>query len=586
MRAYFLLFAVLSFFILTAQQDVIIEKYEAVDATATVNDLLSTPNNNTYVATDKGVYKILSNSGTATLVAPQSSTSLCMSKKGMWAAFANGDIKDLDNGTSFKLGVDGATVSDMAYVRSQLWVATNKGLLVFNAKSGKRLKHYKTSNSDMKSNVVNFVHVDSYENVWAGTEQGVAWIVDKEWKKIYDKGMNYLVIEENNEGKWMISDQEMFLVFEENRWQPLGLEKDLYAGTINDLAIDTKGKIYIASDVLVRLDPYNNKLETYASDLSLISKKCLALEIDNNNHVWIGTSGSGLYRIKFADNEAELLAATCTIDKELRCSSSEDASILVVATGGEKPYKYKWENKGLRGKNPKSLKPGKYTVTVTDKNKSSAIASVDIVAPKGIDIQIKELKRISKARQSDGKVVLDVSGGTTPYEYRWSNGEKSASAEKLPAGNHSLTITDASNCAEEAMVFIPQEKFIPELEISKINVGQTLRINELYFAADSSLVSENSYEVLDEIMAFLKDNSGVIIEIGGHTNGIPPHEYCDRLSTERAKNVASYLFDQGIGAKRVTYKGYGKREPIDTNESLAGRKKNQRVEMKIVSIDG
>lgn len=586
MKAYFLLIALLTLSILNAQQDVIIEKFEGVDATASVNDLLSTPDNNTYVATDKGVYKILSNNPTAKLLSSQRATSLCLSNKGIWAAYANGDITDLDNGTTFNIGIDGATIKDLAYDRSRLWVATNKGLLAFNAKSGKKLDHFTTRNSKLESEIINFVHVDSYENLWVGTEKGVAWLVDKEWKKLYDPKLNYLVIEENNEGRWMISDQEMFLVFEENRWQPLGLEKDLYQGTINDLAIDTKGKIYLASDVLVRLDPYNNKLETYANDLSLISKKCLSLEIDNNNHVWIGTSGSGLYRIKFADNEAELLSSTINITKKLRCSSSTDAAIIVEASGGEKPYKYEWANSGLRGKNPKSLKPGTYTVTVTDKNKVSSVASIEVVAPPAIDIQIKEMKRISKARQSDGKVSLAVTGGEAPYEYRWSNGEKSASAEKLPAGNHTLTVTDKNNCTEEAMVFIPQEKFIPELDITKINVGQTLRINELYFAADSSLVSDNSYEVLDEILNFLTENNGVIIEIGGHTNGIPPHEYCDKLSTERAKNVASYLYEQGVTTNRITYKGYGKRDPIATNESLAGRKLNQRVEIKIISIDG
>lgn len=572
--------------VLTAQQEVIIEQFAGIDSNTRIFDIEATEDNTKYIATDKGVYKILSNANEAILIKDGSCQSIyATNSKGIWAAFSDGSIQNLDGHNGFNIGIDGIIIKDICYSRSRVWVGTNKGLLAFNASSGKLLEHSTTKNSKLESDIINFVHVDAKDEVWVGTEKGVAWIVDKEWKKLYDKGLNYLVIHENNEGKWMISDQEMYLVFDNSRWQPLGLEKDLYSGTINDLAIDNKGKLYIASDVLVRLDPYSNSLETYSDDLALVSKKCVTIETDNNNHVWIGTAQSGLYRIKFADNEAELLTASCIIDQNPKCNKGADGSIIVSAAGGEKPYKYTWSDSSLRGKNPKSLKAGKYEVTVTDKNNQKAIASIELLAPSPLDIQIKEMKRISRARANDGKVVLDIKGGTPPYEYAWSTGEKSSSSERLPAGNHSLTVTDQNKCSEEAMVFIPKEKFIPELDITKLDIGQTLLINELYFSADSSEVSEKSFEVLDEILDFLSEYTGVIIEIGGHTNGIPSHEYCDKLSSERARNVANYLYEKGITNERIEYKGYGKRNPIATNNSLAGRKKNQRVEIKILELN-
>lgn len=91
-----------------------------------------------------------------------------------------------------------------------------------------------------------------------------------------------------------------------------------------------------------------------------------------------------------------------------------------------------------------------------------------------------------------------------------------------------------------------------------------------------------NYAILNEVYAFLKKNPKVVIEIGGHTNTIPPHEYCDRLSTLRAKSVAEYIINQGIDPSRVTYKGYGKRKPLIDSRSLEARKKNQRVEIKIL----
>jgi len=128
------------------------------------------------------------------------------------------------------------------------------------------------------------------------------------------------------------------------------------------------------------------------------------------------------------------------------------------------------------------------------------------------------------------------------------------------------------------------EKVLKTLDIATIAVGQTIRVDKLYFEADSATIKPESYAVLEEIYTFLKENDQVNIEIGGHTNSLPEEAYCDRLSTARAKDIAEYLYDKGIPQSRITYKGYGKRQPIATNQTVDGRRRNQRVEIKIVSL--
>lgn len=64
---------------------------------------------------------------------------------------------------------------------------------------------------------------------------------------------------------------------------------------------------------------------------------------------------------------------------------------------------------------------------------------------------------------------------------------------------------------------------------------------------------------------------------------MPSDAYCQRLSTARAKEVAEYLIKKGIQRDRVKYKGYGKSQPIASDKTATGRKKNQRVEIKILS---
>ena len=77
-------------------------------------------------------------------------------------------------------------------------------------------------------------------------------------------------------------------------------------------------------------------------------------------------------------------------------------------------------------------------------------------------------------------------------------------------------------------------------------------------------------------------NKKIKIEIGAHTNGWLSHSQSTQLSKQRAKAVTDYLLSQGIEAGRVTYKGYGKIKPIATNDTIEGRRLNQRIEMKIL----
>lgn len=131
-----------------------------------------------------------------------------------------------------------------------------------------------------------------------------------------------------------------------------------------------------------------------------------------------------------------------------------------------------------------------------------------------------------------------------------------------------------------------KEKILGELDRKNLKKGQTIRIEQLYFKADSASITEASYPVLQEIYEFLASNPDVVVEIGGHTNSIPSHDYCDRLSTARAKAISEYLIQEGIPKERLQYKGYGKREPVETNKTDVGRKRNQRVEIKILGFDG
>lgn len=120
---------------------------------------------------------------------------------------------------------------------------------------------------------------------------------------------------------------------------------------------------------------------------------------------------------------------------------------------------------------------------------------------------------------------------------------------------------------------------------NQLKAGQVIGVDKLFFQTDSYSITKTSYATLDELFNFLDSYKEVSIEIGGHTNSNCDHPYCDELSEKRSKAVVDYLVDRGIGAQRLKYKGYGKRKPVASNNTLDGRRRNQRVEIRVLEVD-
>lgn len=145
--------------------------------------------------------------------------------------------------------------------------------------------------------------------------------------------------------------------------------------------------------------------------------------------------------------------------------------------------------------------------------------------------------------------------------------------------------TRKDNDNTDALVYKkPKKKILEELDRDKIKIGQLIKLKHLHFDADSARITDVSYSVLNEVYDFMNEYKEVQIEVGGHTNNVPAHDYCDKLSTDRARAVAKYLISKGIDENRITYKGYGKRKPLVNNTTKKGRMKNQRVQIKITSL--
>jgi len=121
-----------------------------------------------------------------------------------------------------------------------------------------------------------------------------------------------------------------------------------------------------------------------------------------------------------------------------------------------------------------------------------------------------------------------------------------------------------------------------DLLLSPIEVGQTVRLNNIFFDTGKWELREESTAELKRLVKILNDNPAMVIEVAGHTDNVGNTQKNLQLSQNRADAVKNYLQKNGIAANRLTSKGYGQSKPVAANNTEEGRQTNRRVEFSIL----
>lgn len=122
------------------------------------------------------------------------------------------------------------------------------------------------------------------------------------------------------------------------------------------------------------------------------------------------------------------------------------------------------------------------------------------------------------------------------------------------------------------------------LRLAPIEVGQVVRLNNIFFEFGKATLLPESFPELNRTAEFLKNNPSVTIEVAGHTDNVGSEGFNQKLSQNRAQSVADYVASQGVDKSRMTVMGYGLSRPIAFNTDEEGRAMNRRVEFKILKM--
>jgi outer membrane protein OmpA-like peptidoglycan-associated protein len=119
-----------------------------------------------------------------------------------------------------------------------------------------------------------------------------------------------------------------------------------------------------------------------------------------------------------------------------------------------------------------------------------------------------------------------------------------------------------------------------------INSG--FRVSNVYYDFDKASLRPESVASLDSLVAFMKDNPALFVDIYSHADAKGDPKYNKELSRKRAESVMQYLLRNNIPAERMVAKGFGEAVPaqpnqVDGEDYPAGRQANRRTEFRIVS---
>lgn len=123
---------------------------------------------------------------------------------------------------------------------------------------------------------------------------------------------------------------------------------------------------------------------------------------------------------------------------------------------------------------------------------------------------------------------------------------------------------------------------LAEYEQARTELGVTLILRDLQFASGSAVLTSGAQGRLAPLASFLSRQPEARIQIAGHTDSQGDDSYNLGLSENRARSVEAYLASTGVDTGRINSIGLGEGVPLSSNDTVAGRAINRRVEVTIL----
>jgi outer membrane protein OmpA-like peptidoglycan-associated protein len=109
--------------------------------------------------------------------------------------------------------------------------------------------------------------------------------------------------------------------------------------------------------------------------------------------------------------------------------------------------------------------------------------------------------------------------------------------------------------------------------------GLIVNMSDVLFDTAKYSLRPLAREKLAKVAGIISGHPGLRLAVEGYTDSVGGDDYNQRLSEQRGASVRDYLTGAGMAAGSVTSQGFGKTQPVASNDTAAGRQQNRRVEL-------
>ena len=189
----------------------------------------------------------------------------------------------------------------------------------------------------------------------------------------------------------------------------------------------------------------------------------------------------------------------------------------------------------------------------------------------------------SEAERARREAELATSEAERARAAAAADAERAAIAKRQAEQAQSAAEEEAAKAARAKAEAEELMKELSELKAQQTERGIVLTIGDVLFATGKADLSPNANKSAEKLADFLKKHPKRDVLIEGHTDSVGKDDYNLVLSRKRADSVKYKLMADGVEANRITTVGYGKKFPLASNDTKAGKAQNRRVEVIILN---
>lgn len=235
---------------------------------------------------------------------------------------------------------------------------------------------------------------------------------------------------------------------------------------------------YSSGTLNYRVDPTSQSSPLYTSGSTIYNNSAKVTYSADYIHLYPGFKAGTFYNNGFFRALKPLKGSISKTD--LKCFGDSDGTATVTASAGYPPYTYLWNN-GKTTASISGLVAGSYSCTITDSKQQPLTLSIVINQPTKMKLDSYNVSQYSCSNFQQGRVSLNISGGTPPYICSQCSGG-SLNYINNP-GTYNVTISDHNNCQLSTVIYIS------DYQISDVVLSSNYYITQVVCGNSSSIIT-------------------------------------------------------------------------------------------------